>query len=52
MDNGKVLKIAGLVLTVLSAGISIAGSIVDDKKLDMKVADKVSEALKNQVEES
>lgn len=53
MENGKLLKILGLTFTVLSAGIAVAAAIVDEKKLDLKVSEKVSEALENlSIEES
>lgn len=42
----NVMKILGLVLPLASAGLSLAASWLDDKKLDEKVAEKVSEALK------
>lgn len=39
------MKIAGIALSVAGAGISLAMSALDDKKLDAKVAEKVAEAL-------
>lgn len=44
----NVIKIAGIVLPIIGAGLSLATSWFEDKKLDDKVAEKVTEALKNQ----
>lgn len=43
----NVIKIAGIVLPIIGAGLSLATSWFEDKKLDDKVAEKVAEALKN-----
>lgn len=43
--NPKVIKIASMTLSVVSAGVSLAMSVLDEKKLDAKVAEKVAEAL-------
>lgn len=43
--NQKVMKIAGIALSVVGAGVSLAMNALDDKKLDAKVAEKVAEAL-------
>lgn len=43
----KVIKIAGIVLPIIGAGLSLATSWFEDKKLDDKVAEKVAEALKS-----
>ena len=43
----KVIKIASAVLSVASAGVTLAVSFVDDKKLKMEVAEEVAKALKN-----
>lgn len=45
-------KIAGVVLPIASAGIALATSFYEDKKLDEKVTEKVAEVLKKQAEES
>lgn len=39
------MKIAGIALSVVGAGVSLAMNVLDDKKLDAKVAEKVAEAL-------
>lgn len=43
----NVIKIAGIVLPIIGAGLSLATSWFEDKKLDDKVAEKVAEALKS-----
>ena len=45
MQKDKLIKIGGIVLTLAGAGISVATSELEDKKLDAKVAEKVAEAL-------
>lgn len=44
----NVIKIAGIVLPIIGAALSLATNWFEDKKLDDKVAEKVAEALKNQ----
>lgn len=44
----NLIKIAGIVLPLVGAGLSLATGWLEDKKLDDKVAEKVAEALKNQ----
>lgn len=47
--NSKVMKIAGIALTIVGAGVSLATNVLEEKKLDAKVTEKVAEALtKNQ----
>lgn len=46
------VKIGGIALSIAGAGISLLTNIVDDKKLDEKVANTVADALKKQAEES
>ena len=43
--NQKVMKIAGIALTIVGAGVSLATNVLEEKKLDAKVAEKVAEAL-------
>ena len=45
MQKDKLIKIGGIVLALAGAGISLATSKLEDKKLDAKVAEKVAEAL-------
>jgi hypothetical protein len=41
------LKIASIALSIGGAVIAVATNIIDDKKLDDKVAEKVAKALEN-----
>ncbi len=45
MQKDKLIKIGGVILTIAGAGISLATSMLEDKKLDAKVTEKVAEAL-------
>lgn len=46
MNKDKVIKIVGgVVVPLLGAGISLAASWFEDKKLDDKITTKVAEAL-------
>lgn len=45
MQKDKLMKLGGIVLTLAGAGISLATSMLEDKKLDAKVTEKVAEAL-------
>ena len=45
MDAKKVLKIAGILLSVAGAGINFAADAVKEKELDLKIAEKVSQTL-------
>lgn len=45
MQKDKLMKLGGIVLTLAGAGISLATSRLEDKKLDAKVTEKVAEAL-------
>lgn len=47
MSKPNVMKIAGIVLPIVGAGLSLATSWFEDKKLDDKITEKISEALKN-----
>jgi len=46
------LKVGGIVLSIAGAGVSLLNDVVADKKLDEKVTNTVTEALKNQAKES
>lgn len=39
------IKVLGLVTSVLGVGVSLVSEYVNDKKLDGKIAEKVSEAI-------
>lgn len=43
----NVMKIAGIVLPIVGAGLSMLTGWLEDKKLDDKIAEKISEALEN-----
>ena len=45
MQKDKLIKLGGVILTIAGAGISLATSMLEDKKLDAKVTEKVAEAL-------
>jgi hypothetical protein len=46
------MKIAGIVLPIVGAGLSLATNWLDDKKLDEKVTEKVAKALSEGAKES
>ena len=46
MGVEKIVKIAGIALTVAGMGLSLATGVLDDKKLDMKIAKQISKHLK------
>jgi len=43
--NSKIIKIFGIAATAMSIGATLITSWVDDKKMDEKIAKKVTEAL-------
>lgn len=45
MISGKLIKIIGLATTVVGAGITLLNDWVNDKKLDAKIAEKLTEGL-------
>lgn len=45
--DAKVIKLASAVLSVASAGVTLAAGFIEDKKLKMEVAEEVAKALKN-----
>jgi hypothetical protein len=44
-DKSKVMKVVGVVLPILGAGVSVASSWFDNKKLDDTITEKVAEAI-------
>lgn len=44
----NLIKVAGIVLPIVAAGLSLVNNWFEDKKLDDKVAEKVAEAFKKQ----
>lgn len=53
MDN-KMIKVIGIVTTIIGVGANLITDWVGEKKMDEKIEEKVNEALarKNEVEES
>lgn len=46
MGSDKIVKIAGIALSVVGMGINLATGILDDKKLDIKIAKQINKKLK------
>lgn len=42
----KVVKVSSIVASVIGIGLSVATGIIDDKKMDIKIAKEVSKHLK------
>lgn len=47
MKKVNLMKVAGVVLPLASAGVALVTSWFEDKKLDDKISEKVAEALVN-----
>jgi hypothetical protein len=47
MGTEKVIKVAGIALSVIGMGLQLATGILEDKKMDMKIAKEVSKHLRN-----
>lgn len=45
MGTEKIIKITGIALSVVGIGIQMATGILEDKKLDIKIAKEVSKHL-------
>ena len=45
MGTEKTLKYTGMVLSIIGLGINLATGILDEKKLDMKIAKEVSKHI-------
>lgn len=45
MDTEQVVKYTGIALSVIGVGLNIASGMLDDKKLDIKIAKEVSKHL-------
>lgn len=45
MKTESMLKVASVTLSILGVGLSTATSILEEKKLDMKIAKEVSKQL-------
>ncbi len=46
MDKEKIIKISGIAISVVGMGLSLVTGILDDKKLDNKIAKQINEKLK------
>ena len=46
MNKEKIMKVSGIAISVVGMGLSLVTGILDDKKLDAKIAKQVSESLK------
>lgn len=47
MNNGKLIKILGIMATVIGMGATLITDWVNEKKMDEKIDDKINEALAN-----
>ena len=45
MGTEKMVKTAGIILSVIGLGINLATGMLDEKKLDMKIAKEVSKHI-------
>jgi hypothetical protein len=45
MGTEKIIKITGIALSVIGIGINLATGMLEDKKLDIKIAKEVSKHL-------
>ena len=45
MGTEKMVKVAGIALSVIGLGINLATGMLDEKKLDMKIAKEVSKHI-------
>lgn len=45
MGTEKIVKIAGIAVSVIGIGLNLVSGMLDDKKLDMKIAKEVSKHL-------
>ena len=48
--NEKIVKILGIGITIVGAGISILSEVINEKKIDNKLDSKIAEALKRMKE--
>lgn len=46
MGTEKIVKIAGVTLSIIGMGLQVATGILEDKKLDLKIAKEVSKQMK------
>lgn len=50
--NNKLFNIVKIVVPILSVGVTIATKLISDKEFDMKISEKVNEALAKANEEA
>jgi hypothetical protein len=47
MGNEQIVKVVGIALSVIGMGLNLASGILEDKKMDIKIAKEISKHLKN-----
>nr|DAQ19129.1 MAG TPA: hypothetical protein [Caudoviricetes sp.] len=47
MNNGKLIKVLGILATVIGMGATLVTDWVNEKKMDEKIDEKINEALAN-----
>lgn len=47
MNNGKVIKVLGILATAIGMGATLITDWVNEKKMDEKIDEKINEALAN-----
>ena len=47
MDREKTIKVAGIIISIVGFGVTIVQGILDDNKLDGKIAKEVEKQLNN-----
>ena len=47
MEAEKIMKISGVVISAIGMGVQVANSILEDKKMDIKIAKQISKQLKS-----
>ena len=45
MKSEKIVKVAGIAVSVIGIGLNLVSGMLDDKKLDIKIAEQVSKHL-------
>jgi hypothetical protein len=46
MGNEQIVKVVGIALSVIGMGLNLASGILEDKKMDIKIAKEVSKHLR------
>lgn len=47
MGSEQIVKVVGIALSVIGMGLNLASGILEDKKMDIKIAKEVSKHLRN-----